>query len=121
MHKPSNHSFTSKLRCRRLLVAVVADGLHRTALQGFHAERGIFLRGRLLMDERVAPFVMAGKERRRSLAAEITVNALLIDEKLAGGVLLPLVCFIGHSWQEQRVIARSVKRPAVRPWNCAKL
>ena len=78
------------------LFAVVTDGLDRAALKGLHAESDIFLGLRLLVDEGVTTLVVAAEKGRRGLATEIAVDALLIDKKLTGDVLLPLVCFVSH-------------------------
>jgi len=83
------------------LLAVVADGFNGAAFEGFHAQRGIFFSFRLLVDKGIATFVVPGKERRRGLATEITVDALLIDVELAGGVLLPFVCFVSHGFRKK--------------------
>jgi hypothetical protein len=80
----------------KLFFAVVADGLDGAAFKGFHAKGSLFLGGRLLMDEGIAAFVMARKEIGRRFAAEIAVNALLIDVEFARGVVLPLLCFVSH-------------------------
>jgi hypothetical protein len=77
-------------------VAVVANGFDRTALQRFHASRNILFRSRLLTHKRVTTLFGSGEESWRRLAAQIAVDALLVDVKFAGGVDFPLVCFIGH-------------------------
>jgi membrane associated rhomboid family serine protease len=86
----------SKLRTG--LFAVVADGLDRATLKGFHAESDIVLGLGLLVDEGVTTLVVAAEERRRGLTAEIAIDALLVDVELTGDVLLPFVCFIGHGF-----------------------
>jgi hypothetical protein len=78
-------------------VAVLADGLDRAAFEGFAAERDFFLRGRLLVDEGVAALVVAREEIGGGLAAEIAVDALLVDVELARDVMFPLVGFVGHN------------------------
>jgi hypothetical protein len=78
------------------LFAVVTDGLNRTALEGFHAKSDIIIGLGLLVNEGVTTLVVAAEKRRRGLAAEIAVDALLIDVKLTRSVLFPFVCFIGH-------------------------
>src|SRR6185503_862286 len=58
--------------------------------------------GRLLVNVGVAAFIVALKKRRRGLAAQVAINALLIDVKLARDVLRPLVRFVRHKACEQR-------------------
>ena len=81
---------------RTALRTVVADGFDRAAFFGFLAARfllGIF---GLLVNKRVTAVVTAFEIVRGGFAAQITVDALLIDVKLALDVLRPLVCFVGH-------------------------
>ncbi len=78
------------------LFAVVADGLNRAAFKGFHAERDIVFGLRLLMDKGITTFVVTAEKRRRGFAAQVTIDALLIDVELTSGVLLPFVCFVSH-------------------------
>ena len=78
------------------LLAVVADGLNRAALKGFHAQRRIFFGLGLLVNEGVTTLIVTGEKRRGGLATKVTVDALLIDVELTRDVLLPFVCFVGH-------------------------
>lgn len=61
------------------LRAVVTDRLDRATLDRFPGERD-FLRGLgLALDERITGLVMPSEDRRRGLAAEVTVDALGVD------------------------------------------
>src|SRR5579883_776578 len=44
----------------------------------------------------MATLVIAGEKGGRGFAAEIAVDALLVDVKFTAGVVRPLVCFVGH-------------------------
>ncbi len=81
---------------RRQLLAVVADGLNRAAFEGFHAQLSIHFGGRLGMHERIPAFFMSLEKRRRGLAAQVAINALLVDVEFAGSVVFPLFSFVGH-------------------------
>lgn len=96
----------------KLFVSVLANRFDGAAFEGFHTLGDFLFRGRLLMNEGVASFVVTGEKPRRRFAAQIAVNALLIDVKFARRVLGPLVGFVGHNWREQRVIGSTVKRAA---------
>src|SRR5947199_188510 len=78
------------------LVAIVPDRFDGTAFESFHAKRNFFFSRRLLVNERVAPLIMAREKRGCRFAAEIAIDALLIHKKFPGSIVLPLVCFIGH-------------------------
>jgi hypothetical protein len=67
-------------------IAVVANGFDRAAFKGLHAKCNFFLGRRLLVHKGVTPFVIAGEKAWRGFAAEIAVDALLIDEKLARSI-----------------------------------
>src|SRR5689334_884415 len=88
-------------RNARSAVAVVADGFDRAAFEGFHALGDFFFGGRLLMDERIATLVIAREEIRSSLAAQVAVDALLVDVEFPGGVRGPFVCFVRHRLSEE--------------------
>ena len=65
------------------LAAVISDGLDRTAFHGFFALGFLFGRGRLLEDVGIAAVVITGKIIGGGFAAQITVDALVIDVVLA--------------------------------------
>lgn len=88
-----------------LLVAVVADGLDRTAFEGLHAQADFLFGSRLLVDEGVAALVMPSEETGGGFAAEIAINALLIDKEFAADVFRPFVCFVSHTQREKESIA----------------
>jgi hypothetical protein len=79
-----------------LLLAVVADGLDRTALEGLHAKLGILFRRRLGVDEGITALFVALEKCGSSLTAKITIDALLVHVEFTTGVVLPLFCFVGH-------------------------
>jgi len=91
------------LGAKNLLIAVLADGIHRATFESFHAKGDFVLRGGLLVDERVTTLVMTGKKVWCSLAAEITIYALLINEKFAANIIFPFVGFVCHVGAKQDV------------------
>jgi len=95
------------------LSSVIANGLDRAAFFGFLAPR-FFLRGlRLLREERIATVFVAFEIIRRSLAAQVAVYALVIDEILARNVFRIFVCSVSHKvlyisygiWQSPKAMA----------------
>ena len=78
------------------LFAIAADGLDRAALERLHALGDFLVGRRLLLDVRVTALVAAREKRRRRLAAQITVDALLVGVKPASHVCFPFVCFVSH-------------------------
>jgi hypothetical protein len=83
--------------------AVVANRLYGAALEGLHALGDLFLGRGLFVYVGIAAFVMTLKKRRRRLATEIAIDALLIDEEFPTRVLRPFVSYIRHRACEQRV------------------
>jgi hypothetical protein len=78
------------------LPAVFADGFDWAGLKRSLAF-GLFFRGsRLLIDIRIAMLVLAGKVVRRLGPASVTVDALVVNVKLSGLVVRPLLGFISH-------------------------
>jgi hypothetical protein len=82
------------------LFAVVADGFDRASGHGFFAETDFFFVLRLLENVAVTSIVIAGEIGRCGLAAEITVNALVVHVERASGVLGILVCEVCHCFEE---------------------
>ena len=80
-----------------VLAAVVSDGFDRATFHRFLAKPFFFRRLRLLVNVGVTAVVIALEIRRRCLAAEIAVDALLIDVELAGCVFGIFVGGIGHN------------------------
>ena len=70
-----------------LRVAVVTNRFDRTAFHRFFAFGLLFRRNRLLEDETVTAIFVAGEIIRRSFAAEIAVNALVVHVKFTGNVI----------------------------------
>ena len=91
------------------LLAVAADGLDRAALKGLGAECDFFLGARLGMHKGIAALFMTLEERGGGFAAEIAVDALLIDIEFAGGVVFPLFSFVGH-FRHSKTIRGPVKK-----------
>jgi len=81
---------------RRGLLAVVADGLDRATFDGFHALGRAFVVLRLFLDERIAALVVAREKCRSGFAAQVAVDALLVNVKFASDVCFPFVCFVCH-------------------------
>ena len=78
------------------LLAVVADGLHGAAFHGLGAESHFIIGHRLLTNEGKPLVVVAGKEIRGGLAAEVAVDAIAVNIELAGNILFSLIVDIGH-------------------------
>jgi len=78
------------------LLTVVANGFNRATLHRLFALRFFLGRRRLLKNVRIAAIIIPSKIVRRSLAAKVAINALVIDVKLAGRVLRISICKVGH-------------------------
>jgi hypothetical protein len=78
------------------LSAVVADGLDGTAFLGFFAARFLFGRAGLLVNDGVPAVVVALEIFRRGFAAQVAVNALVINVVFASGVFGIFVCGVSH-------------------------
>jgi DNA polymerase II small subunit/DNA polymerase delta subunit B len=87
---------------RNLILAVVPDRLDRAAFQRFHALRHFLFGRRLFVHERISAFIMALEKGRGCFAAQVTVDALLIDVEFSRDVLGPFVRFVRHRASEQR-------------------
>jgi hypothetical protein len=90
----------------RLFRAVAADGFHRTAFHRFFAKRGFGVVLGLFIDVAVAAVVIAGEVGGCRLAAQIAVDALIIDEKGACDVLGIFISDFGHSQLDSLVLKR---------------
>jgi hypothetical protein len=77
-------------------VSVVPDRFNRTPFHGFFAETFFVGRLRLLVNVRVAAIIVPFKVCGSRLAAQITVDALIIDVKFARYVLWVFVRCVGH-------------------------
>ncbi len=80
----------------RLLHAILTDGLDRAAFHGFAALGEFIVIDRLLINVRISLVLGAGKVIRRSLAAEIAVNALAVHIELACHVFDIFVFAVSH-------------------------
>jgi hypothetical protein len=76
--------------------AVVADGFNRAAFKGLHAKLNIFLGRWLGVNEGISTLFVPLEKGRRSFAAKITIDALLINVELPRSVVPPFFCFVGH-------------------------
>lgn len=85
------------------LGAVVADCFNRASFEGLHAHFDIVGSDWLLEDKGVAPVIAPGKEIWCCLAAQIAINALLVDVEFSSYVFGPLVVFICHDPPRFRV------------------
>ena len=83
-------------RAAPLFIAVVANGFDRAAFEGFHAHFDFFRSRGLLHNEGIAAVITAREEIRRRFAAQIAVDALLIDVEFSLNVIGPLVVYICH-------------------------
>ena len=81
---------------KRKLGAVIPDSLNRTAFFGFFAAGFFFRILWLLGDERVAAVLIAFEILRRSLAAKIAVDALIIDVIFSSYVFWIFICDVSH-------------------------
>ncbi len=77
-------------------VAVIADGFHGAAFHGFLAARFFLRRAGLLVNVRITTVIAAGEIVRRGFAAQVAVDALIIDEKFAGHVVSVSICNVSH-------------------------
>jgi hypothetical protein len=77
--------------------SVIADGFHGTAFHRFLAELLLVGTGGLLVNVGVAAIIIAAKIARSGLAAEITVDTLVIDIVLACDVFGIAVCDVSHN------------------------
>jgi hypothetical protein len=78
------------------LSAVAPDRFDRATFHRLFAKRffiGIF---RLLIDKGMAAVVIALKVGRRSFAAQIAIDALIVDIELSFYVFRIFICDIGH-------------------------
>jgi hypothetical protein len=78
------------------LGAVIADRLDRTAFHCLFALRLFLGRAGLLVNVRVTTVIAPRKIGRGRFAAEVTIDALIIDEKTAGNVFRVFVFEFGH-------------------------
>ena len=77
-------------------LAVVADGLDRAAFHGFLAKGALVVVLRLLVNVGISAVVVAGEVVGSGFAAEVAVDALVIDVEGAGGVFGIAIIDVGH-------------------------
>jgi hypothetical protein len=82
----------------RTLRAIVTDGFHGATFHRFFAEPFFFRRFRLLVNVGMAAIIVALEIGRSRFAAQIAIDALIIDIEFASYVSRVLVCGIGHSF-----------------------
>jgi len=81
-------------------ISVIANRFHRAAFHRFFAEYFFFWRLRLLVNEGVAAVVIPLEVCRGGFAAQITIDALIIDIEFARYVLGIFVRGVGHVFPE---------------------
>ena len=116
-------------RYSKRLGAVVTDGLHRAPFHRFLAEPFLVRSLRLLVDERVTTVIVSFEIGWRSFAAQIAIDALIIDIKLPRDIFSVFVSGIGHIFSvnrgtecyEETVLAQRILLPPearLRPAAC---
>jgi hypothetical protein len=90
-------------RYKLCAVPVVADRFDRAAFHRFFAETFFVGRLRLLVHVRVAAIIIPFEIRGSGLAAQIAVDALIIDVKFARYILGVFVRCVGHVFPEGEV------------------
>jgi hypothetical protein len=103
---PVRAAIFQKLRGKRREYdcAVVANRFDRATFQRFFAER-FLLRGLwLLVNVGMTPIVVAFKTGGCGFAAQIAVDALIIDVECPGYVFGVFVCDVGHSFYGKSAI-----------------
>ena len=81
---------------RELLLAVIADGFDGTTFHCFFA-LGFFVGSRWLFEnKRVTAVVVAREIGRRGFAAQITIDALIIDVIFSSYVFWIFICDVSH-------------------------
>jgi hypothetical protein len=79
-------------------LAVVADGFDGAAFHGFFAQLFFVGRSGLFVNERVTAIVIALEVGRGGFAAQVAINALVVNEVFAGGVFGIFVCCVSHNF-----------------------
>ena len=91
-----NHRWTHRPDSSNRRSTVVANGFDRAAFHGLFAGGFFFGGRRLLHDVRITSVIPAGVILRRSFAAQVAVDALVVDEVLARDVLGIPICNVSH-------------------------
>src|SRR4051812_49783207 len=84
-----------------LRTAVTANGFDGTAFHGFLALGLFFWSGGLFKDVGIAAIIIASEVIRSRLAAEIAIDALVIDVVLSASVLGVAICNISHKCRKE--------------------
>lgn len=79
-----------------MLFTVTTDGLYGAASKGFFAESAFVIRLGLLVDVGVAAVIIALEVGMGRFAAQVTVNALIVNVVGSCYVLSVFVCGVGH-------------------------
>jgi hypothetical protein len=94
-----SHAFAARPAVARYhlgAVPVIADRFDGAAFHRFFTKAFLFGRLRLLVNIRVATVIVPFEVGGGGLAAQVAVNALIIDVEFAGYVLGIFVCGVGH-------------------------
>jgi hypothetical protein len=84
------------------LRSVVADRFDRTAFHCFFAKSFFFRRLRLFIDVGMAAVIVPLEIGRRGFAAQIAIDALIIDIEFAWDVLGVFVRGVGHGFARKK-------------------
>jgi hypothetical protein len=87
-------------------VAVVPDRFDRTAFHGFFAKSFFFRRLRLFIDVGMAAVIIPFEIGWRGFAAQIAIDALIIDIEFARYVFGVFVSDIGHGFSQKNEVER---------------
>jgi hypothetical protein len=96
-----SHAFVARLAVapyQLRAIAIVTDRFDRTAFHRFFAKSFFLWRLRLFIDIGMATVIIPLEVCGRGFAAQITVNALIIDVEFARNVLGVFVCGISHGF-----------------------
>ena len=80
----------------RKLRPVVADGFDRAAFLGFLTTRFLLWIFRLLVNKRVAAVLVAFEIVRRGFAAQVAIDALIVDVIFSARIFRIFICYISH-------------------------
>ena len=78
------------------LLAVVPNRFDGAAFHGFLALRFFVGRGRLFEDERISAIIITREIARSRLAAQVTINALIVNVESSRNTFRIFICDISH-------------------------